>query len=103
MTCSAAASTQFAPFSAHLALGHVHEGRSVSEVAASVRLTFKAVREIGPRYDDAGLEQARTIGPVWRRTPAGGRPATTHYRHVVSDPLEGHARLDSPIGGCRGC
>jgi transposase len=41
-----------------LALGRLHEGQSVSEVAVMVRLTPKAVREIGRRYRDGGLEQA---------------------------------------------
>jgi transposase len=41
-----------------LALRHLHDGKSVSEVAANVRLTPKAVREIGRRYEDSGLERA---------------------------------------------
>src|SRR6266852_8528157 len=41
-----------------LALRHLHDGKSVSEVAANVRLTPKAVREIGHRYQDSGLELA---------------------------------------------
>ena len=41
-----------------LALCQLHEGKPVSEVASSVRLTPKAVREIGRRYEDFGLEQA---------------------------------------------
>src|SRR5215831_1516234 len=41
-----------------LVLCRLDEGRSASEVAAEVRLTAKAVREIGRRYEDGGLEQA---------------------------------------------
>jgi hypothetical protein len=39
-----------------LALCQLHAGKSVSEVAAHVHLTSKAVREIGKRYEDSGLE-----------------------------------------------
>jgi putative transposase len=41
-----------------LALCRLDEGRSASQVAAEVRLTSKAVREIGRRYEDGGLEPA---------------------------------------------
>src|SRR5215472_4109326 len=41
-----------------LALCRLDEGRSASQVAAEVRLTSKAVREIGRRYENGGLEQA---------------------------------------------
>ena len=41
-----------------LALFQLYAGKSVSEVAANVHLTSKAVREIGRRYQDAGLERA---------------------------------------------
>jgi putative transposase len=41
-----------------LVLCRLDEGRSASKVAAAVRLTAKAVREIGRRYEDGGLEQA---------------------------------------------
>ena len=41
-----------------LALWQLHEGKTVSEVSANVRLTPKAVREIGRRYEDSGLQQA---------------------------------------------
>ncbi len=76
-----------------LALGHLHEGKSVSEVASIVRLTSKAVREIGRRYDDAGLEQA-----LYDKLRPGASPILEEgQRHriiamVCSDPPEGHAR-----------
>jgi putative transposase len=38
-------------------------GRSAAEVAAEVRLTAKAVRAIGRRYEDRGLAQARYARP----------------------------------------
>src|SRR5260370_38485378 len=41
-----------------LALSHLQDGKSTGEVAAMVRLTPKAVRQIGRRYEDAGLEPA---------------------------------------------
>ena len=40
-----------------LALCQLHEGTSGSQTAAGVRLTSKAVRKIGRRYQEAGLEQ----------------------------------------------
>ena len=42
-----------------LALMQLHEGKTASEVAANVRLTPKAVREIGRRYEEEGLDRAR--------------------------------------------
>ena len=44
-----------------LALRQLHAGKTVSEVAANVHLTSKAVLEIGRRYEDSGLERARSI------------------------------------------
>src|SRR5579864_7113535 len=41
-----------------LALCQMHDGKRLSEVAANVRLTSKAVREIGRRYEESGLERA---------------------------------------------
>ena len=41
-----------------LALSQLHLGKAASEVAANVRLTSKAVREIGRRYQDTGLDCA---------------------------------------------
>ena len=76
-----------------LALGHLHEGKSVSEVASIVRLTSKAVREIGRRYNDAGLEQA-----LYDKPRPGASPILEEGQRrriiamVCSDPPEGHAR-----------
>ena len=41
-----------------LTLTQLDQGKPVSEVAANVSLTPKSVREIGRRYEDAGLEKA---------------------------------------------
>jgi hypothetical protein len=41
-----------------LTLCQLHEGKSISEVASNVHLTSKAVREIGRRYEESGLERA---------------------------------------------
>ena len=35
-----------------LALTQLHDGKAVAEVASNVRLTSKAVREIGRRYEE---------------------------------------------------
>ena len=41
-----------------LALRQLNQGKSAAEVASLVPLTSKAVREIGRRYEESGLEQA---------------------------------------------
>jgi putative transposase len=41
-----------------LVLRQLHDGKAVSEVAAQVQLTPKAVREIGRRYEESGLDRA---------------------------------------------
>jgi len=76
-----------------LALEHLHEGKSASEVAGLVRLTPKAVREIGRRYEGAGLDQALYDKP----RPGAVRVLEGSQRQriiamVCSDPPEGRAR-----------
>ena len=76
-----------------LALCQVHEGKPVSEVASSVRLTPKAVREIGRRYEDFGLEQALYD----KQRPGAVAVLDDSQRQriiamVCSDPPEGRAR-----------
>ncbi len=76
-----------------LALWHLHGGRTVSETAASVRLTPKAVREIGRRYEDSGLEQALYD----KQRPGAASLLEDSQRQriiamVCSDPPEGRAR-----------
>jgi transposase len=76
-----------------LALGHLHEGQTVAEVAAHVRLTPKAVREIGRRYENSGLEQAlydkQRPGAA---TLLDGSQRQRIIAMVCSDPPEGRAR-----------
>jgi len=76
-----------------LALCHLHEGKSTSEVAANVRLTSKAVREIGRRYEESGLERALYD----KQRPGAQSLLNTKQRQriiamVCSDPPEGRAR-----------
>jgi len=76
-----------------LALCQLHEGKPVSEVAFSVRLTPKAVREIGRRYEDFGLEQALYD----KQRPGAVAVLDDSQRQriiamVCSDPPEGRAR-----------
>jgi putative transposase len=76
-----------------LSLTHLHEGRSVSEVAEIVRLTPKAVREIGRRCVDSGLDEA-----LYDKTRPGAVPVFEKAQRqriiamVCSDPPEGSAR-----------
>ena len=76
-----------------LALCQLHEGKSISEVAFNVRLTSKAVREIGRRYAESGLERALYD----KQRPGAQSLLDTKQRQriiamVCSDPPEGRAR-----------
>jgi putative transposase len=76
-----------------LALFQLHAGKSVSEVAANVHLTSKAVRQIGRRYQDSGLERALHD----KQRPGAQSLLDTKQRQriiamVCSDPPEGRAR-----------
>jgi putative transposase len=76
-----------------LVLRRLDEGRLASEVAAEVRLTSKAVREIGRRYEDGGLEQA-----LYERPWPGAAPVldASQKRRLIamvcSAPPQGRAR-----------
>src|SRR5262249_44392352 len=76
-----------------LVLCRLDQGRSASEVAAEVRLTAKAVREIGRRYEDRGLAQA-----LHERPRPGAIPVLDASQKqriiamVCSEPPEGRAR-----------
>lgn len=76
-----------------LALCQLHENKSISEVASNLRLTSKAVREIGRRYEESGLERA-----LYDKQRPGARSVLdTKQRQriiamVCSDPPEGRAR-----------
>src|SRR5260370_16305555 len=73
-----------------LALSHLHDGKSTGEVAVMVRLTPKAVRQIGRRYQDAGLETALYDNP---RPAAPPLLDDSQRQRVIamgcSDPPEG--------------
>jgi putative transposase len=76
-----------------LALCHLHDGKTVSEVAASVQLTPKAVREIGRRYEDSGLNQVLYD----KQRPGAATMLEDSQKQriiamVCSDPPEGRAR-----------
>jgi putative transposase len=76
-----------------LALSHLHDGKSASEVAGMVRLTPKAVRQIGRRYEDAGLESALYDKPRPGATPLlDSSQRQRIIAMVCSDPPEGRAR-----------
>jgi putative transposase len=76
-----------------LALCQLHDGKSISEVAANVHRTSKAVREIGRRYEHSGLERA-----LYDKQRPGARSLLdTKQRQriiamVCSDPPQGRAR-----------
>jgi putative transposase len=76
-----------------LALCGLDQGRSASQVAAEVRLTSKAVREIGRRYEDGGLESALYERP---RPGAAALLDDSQKQRIIamvcSDPPEGRAR-----------
>jgi transposase len=76
-----------------LALRHLHDGKAVSAVASQVQLTPKAVREIGRRYAEFGLERAlsdkqRPGAPALRQESQRQRIMAMVCRH----PPEGRAR-----------
>ena len=76
-----------------LALCQLQDGKSTSEVAANVQLTSKAVREIGRRYEESGLERALYD----KQRPGAQSLLDTKQRQrviamVCSDPPEGRAR-----------
>ena len=76
-----------------LALSQLHDGKPASEVAANLKLTAKAVREIGRRYEDQGLERAlydkRHPGAAVTFDPGQKQRIIAM---VCSDPPEGCAR-----------
>jgi transposase len=76
-----------------LALYQLHHGKAVSEVAANIRLTPKAVREIGWRYEDSGLDRA-----LYDKQRPGAQSLLDDRQRqriiamVCSDPPAGRAR-----------
>src|SRR5947209_5253996 len=76
-----------------LTLRHLHDGKAVSEVAGQVQLTPKAVREIGRRYEELGLDRALYDKP---RPGAQALLEESQRQRIVamvcSDPPQGRAR-----------
>ena len=76
-----------------LALRQLSDGKSAAEVACLVPLTSKAVREIGRRYEQSGLEQALydkdRPGAATLLEPAERKRIIAM---VCSDPPEGRSR-----------
>ena len=76
-----------------LALSQLHQGKAASEVAGNVRLTAKAVREIGHRYQDSGVD-----GALYDRQRPGAAPLLDSSQRqriiamVCADPPPGYAR-----------
>ena len=76
-----------------LALCQLHAGKGIAEVAANVRLTPKAVREIGRRYEESGLDRA-----LYDKQRPGAQNLLNEGQRqrvialVCSDPPEGRAR-----------
>jgi putative transposase len=76
-----------------LVLRQLHDGKAVSEVAANVRLTPKAIREMGWRYENAGLDRA-----LYDRQRPGAQTLLQDKQRqriiamVCSDPPPGRAR-----------
>ncbi len=76
-----------------LALTQLHEGKAVAEVASNVRLTAKAVRQIGRRYEAHGLDRALHDKPHPGATARFDASQQQRIMAMVcSDPPEGCAR-----------
>jgi transposase len=76
-----------------VALLQLDAGQAASAVAANLQLTVKAVREIGRRYEDGGLDRA-----LYDRQRPGAAPVLEASQKqriiamVCTDPPEGRAR-----------
>ena len=76
-----------------LVLHQLHEGKSASQVAVAVQMSAKAVREIGRRYEEEGLDRA-----LYDKQRPGAKPVLNDSQRqriiamVCSDPPEGRAR-----------
>jgi len=76
-----------------LALCQLHDGKAASEVAAQVQLTPKAIREIGRRYAECGLDRA-----LYDQPGPGAQALLAESQRqriiamVCSDPPTGRAR-----------
>ena len=76
-----------------LALYQLNDGKTGAEVAANVKLSSKAVREIGRRYEEADLDRALYDKP---RPGAADLLDEAQRQRIIamagSDPPEGRAR-----------
>ena len=76
-----------------LVLSQLHEGKSASQVAPAVQMSEKAVRGIGRRYEDGGLDRA-----LYDKQRPGAKPILDDSQSqriiamVCSDPPEGRSR-----------
>jgi len=76
-----------------LALLQLDAGQAAAAVAANLQLTAKAVREMGRRYEDGGLDRA-----LYDRQRPGAAPVLEASQKqriiamVCTDPPEGRAR-----------
>ena len=76
-----------------LALLQLSAGQTAGRVAKKVELTSKAVREIGRRYGEGGLERS-----LYEKQRPGAEPTLepSHRQRIIAmvcaDPPEGHAR-----------
>ena len=65
-----------------VALLQLAKGVSAPRVAAVVPLTPQAIRKVGHRYQQGGLERALyEKEAAWCGHPAGGQPEAAHHRH----------------------
>ena len=87
-----------------LSLLQLHDGQSASAVAAHVRLSSKAVREIGRRYQDAGWERSsacevkRMAGVFHSFAPSHSTSAT----QSISTPTSRGRRAASTVARAGG-
>ncbi len=76
-----------------LTLSQLHQGKAASEVADNLRITPKTVREMGRRYEDAGLAQA-----LYDKQRPRALPLLNHNKRlrivamVCAAPPQGYAR-----------
>jgi putative transposase len=76
-----------------LTLLQLSAGQTAGKVAKNVELTSKAIREIGRRYEEGGLERA-----LYEKQRPGATPTLEPSRRqriiamVCADPPEGYAR-----------
>jgi hypothetical protein len=73
----------------------LNDGKTASEAAANVKLSSKAVREIGRRYEEGDLDRASYD----KQRPGAAELLQRIFAMVCSHPPGGACSLDSEIGG----